>query len=258
MNIFFALIGAIAINLVMLVPAYYFKTDKLTDISYSLTFLIIAIFGFISSSMNASTTVLFVMLTMWALRLGIFLFMRISRAGKDRRFDGVRENFITFARFWLLQGLTVWLVLLPSLMFFDKATPKPCLASYIGFTLWLAGFLIELIADNQKYQFNNKNNGSQWINIGLWKYSRHPNYFGEILLWLGVYVYTACSLSMLQAVFAFISPLYIAVLLIFVSGIPILEKSADERFSTDPAYEAYKKRTSLLIPWFPKQNKQKF
>ncbi len=114
---------------------------------------------------------------------------------------------------------------------------------------WTVGLIIETIADVQKIQFkNNPANKGKWIESGIWRYSRHPNYFGEIVVWIGVYIVAATSLPFVQAAIGLISPLFIIVLLLFVSGIPILEKSADKRWGNDPAYKKYKKRTSLLIP----------
>ena len=118
-----------------------------------------------------------------------------------------------------------------------------------GCAVWLIGFLTEATADFQKFNFSSKpSNKNKWIEQGVWKYSRHPNYFGEILVWVGTYIIASQSLSAGYATLALISPLFITTLLLFVSGIPILEKSADKRWGNDKKYRSYKRATSILIP----------
>lgn len=245
---------ALGINLFIFVPAYLLKTDKLTDISYATTFVVVALYGFMTGGVTIPSLILFVMIFFWAIRLGGYLLTRIRKVGKDARFDGMRENFWRFAGFWLLQGLTVWAVLLPSVMFFEKNIKVFSPFAFLGVVIWLIGILIETFADLQKYRFiNNPKNKGRWIESGLWKYSRHPNYFGEILLWIGVYVYTVSGLDLVQSIIGVLSPLYLTLLLIFVSGIPLLERSAEQRWGEDKKYREYKKRTSSLIPLPPKK-----
>ncbi|MGB0757359.1 MAG: DUF1295 domain-containing protein [Patescibacteria group bacterium] len=244
---------ALGINMLMFIPAYIFRTDKLTDISYAITFVVLALYGFILSAGNIFTGILLAIISIWAARLGGYLLIRIRKTGKDKRFDTMRNNFWKFIRFWILQGFTVWAVLIPSILFFGNHPKQISSFAYIGIGAWMIGLLIEAFADIQKYRFiNDLNNKGKWIDTGLWKYSRHPNYFGEILLWVGVYVYTVFGLSTGQAVLGLIGPLYIACLIIFVSGIPLLEKAADKRWGSDQNYQQYKKRTSVLIPLPPK------
>lgn len=249
MNILIILfIISIAINLSMFIVAYIFKTDKLTDISYAVTFVVLSLFGLISSVASLPYIILAVMICIWAFRLGIYLLQRIRRIGKDQRFDDKREKFWPFLKFWLLQGATVWLVMLPSTLFFGNESGRITALSFIGIGLWITGLVIEAIADAQKYKFiNDIKNKGKWIEIGVWKYSRHPNYFGEILLWIGIYIFTLSGLNTLQSAIGLLSPLYISLLLLFVSGIPLLEKSADKKWGTDKKYQVYKKQTSVLI-----------
>jgi len=123
----------------------------------------------------------------------------------------------------------------------------------IGVAVWAIGLVCETIADLQKMAFSNDPaNKDKWIDTGIWHYSRHPNYFGEILVWVGVYLYTLASLPLLPAVIGLVSPAFIIILLLFISGIPILEKSADKRWGSESKYQAYKKRTSILIPFASK------
>ena len=249
MNIFHALIISIAINMLLFLPAYFFKTDKLTDVSYSLTFVVLALLAISTGGVTASSLILLLMILIWAARLGSYLFLRIKKIGKDKRFDDMRGNFWSFGRFWLFQALTVWLVLLPSLMFFDRGVSEVSIFTFLGVAIWLAGFLIEAVADYQKYIFkNDPTNKEKWIESGLWKYSRHPNYFGEILVWLGIYTFTLSGLTIGQSFFGLLSPIYIAYILTFVSGVPLLEKAADRRWGDNQDYQDYKKRTSPIFP----------
>jgi steroid 5-alpha reductase family enzyme len=248
MEIFYYLIISVLFNLIMFVFAFKFKTDKLTDISYALSFIFLAVLGFCLNDKSLFKLVLLTMVLLWAFRIGFFLFIRINKNKKDKRFDGIRENFFSFLKFWVLQGVSVWVILIPSILFFISKGSF----SYLmigGFIVWACGLLIETVSDIQKYNFN-KSNPGKFISIGLWKYSRHPNYFGEILCWVGIYIYVFSSLSVIGKFSSLISPLFISVLLIFVSGIPLLEKYSDKKWGKNKEYVEYKKRTSVLIPWF--------
>jgi steroid 5-alpha reductase family enzyme len=245
------LMAALGINLVMFIPGYLFKTDKLTDLSYALTFIILTLFSLMLNEISTFKLILSAMILIWALRLGIFLFIRIRRIKYDKRFDGIRESFSKFLRFWVLQGLAVWIILIPT-FFFMNSTSK--YVSWIGFIIWILGLAIESIADIQKYIFSqHRKNKDKFINIGLWKYSRHPNYFGEILCWAGIYLFTFFSLSTFQQIIALASPLFIIILLLFVTGLPPLEKSADSKWGKQQDYREYKRKTSILILWIPKR-----
>jgi steroid 5-alpha reductase family enzyme len=232
-----SLLFSLGFNLVMFLFAFTFKTDKLTDLSYSLTFIFLALYILLTQSLSDGYLILLGMVFLWALRLGSFLTKRIHRQGKDDRFDGMRESFFRFLGFWVLQAITVWIVLIPVFLF-DH------IVSWFGLIIWVVGMCIESIADFQKYIFkNNTKNHQKFIKSGLWKYSRHPNYFGEILCWVGVYVFSSVWL------WGLISPLFIAFLLIFVSGIPLLEEKAQRNWGMKKSYIKYKQETSLLIPW---------
>ncbi|GAB4158148.1 MAG: DUF1295 domain-containing protein [Candidatus Dojkabacteria bacterium] len=240
---------AIGFNLLLFLPAYLLKTDKLTDLSYSLTFILLALYGAYINKFDANYLPVTLLVLIWAIRLGSYLLIRISKTGKDKRFDQMRENFWDFGKFWLLQGVTVWIVMLPCLLFFKSQAPTFNWVSTIGLIIWILGISIEAIADWQKFQFkNNPQNEGKWIASGLWKYSRHPNYLGEILLWLGVYLFVVPSLTGATILWGLIGPLYITLLLCFVSGIPLLEKSADKRWGNLSEYIKYKKETGVLFP----------
>jgi len=243
-----ALVVSLAINLSMFLVAFWRKSDKLTDISYAATFATIAIWSFITSSREWYHAVLMALVVLWAIRLGGFLLYRVIKKGKDARFDGMRESFTKFGKFWLAQAITVWVMMIPSVFAFN-ATPAHNWLVFIGVAVWAIGLLCETTADFQKLAFsNNPANKDKWIDTGIWHYSRHPNYFGEILIWVGIYLYTLASLPLLPAIIGLVSPGFIIILLLFISGIPILEKSADKRWGSNPKYRAYKKQTSILIP----------
>lgn len=249
MDLLTALGISVGVNILMFIPAYLFKTDKLTDISYAATFVLVSLYGLAVGGITGPKLVLFTLISLWALRLGSYLLIRIRKMGKDSRFDDMRDKFWSFAKFWLLQGVTVWAVLVPSILSLNNEIVHTPTYMYIGVAVWLFGLVVEAIADLQKYKFiNNPTNKGRWIESGLWKYSRHPNYFGEILVWVGVYLFTLSSLVGWNALIGLVGPLYIAILIIFVSGIPLLEKSADKRWGDNPEYREYKKRTSQLIP----------
>ena len=252
MTLFLYLGISLAIQITLFIPAFLFKTDKLTDLSYSLSFAALAVTGALFSSRGLLDLLGCALVLVWSARLGIFLFTRILKMKKDRRFDGIRENVLKFGSFWFIQGITVWLVLLPYFLMVNSKSLFT-VVSGSGLVIWTAGLVMEAVADLQKQRFRRKaENKGRWIETGLWKVSRHPNYFGEILCWIGFYLYAAPSLDPAGRLLALLSPLTISTLLLFFSGIPPLEKKADLRWGKDEAYQAYKKRTSLLIPWRPK------
>jgi steroid 5-alpha reductase family enzyme len=247
--ILYALLVSIGINLVMFVPAFLLKTDKITDISYAVTFAAVAIAGFARSTQLSLHKLILVLTLAWSLRLGTFLFIRINKIGKDVRFDGMREKFFAFLRFWLLQGATVFVVMLAPVLGFMQNNVHVGVYAIIGSTIFILGLLIEAIADMQKFKFNSdsKNKGT-WIDTGIWRMSRHPNYLGEMMVWTGMYVVVFSSLSGGNMLWALLSPLYIITLLLFVSGVPLLEKSADKKWGSDKKYQAYKAKVPVVLP----------
>ncbi len=245
------LLISLGINIVLFIPAFIFKTDKITDLSYSLSFIAVAVIGLFFSDHSIFRFILALMVVVWGLRLGIFLFIRIRKMNKDKRFDGVRENFIKFLRFWLLQAVAVWVILIPAIFFLLSGSSE---VFWAGLGVWAFGLIIEAAADIEKYMFRqDEKNKGRFINTGLWRYSRHPNYFGEILCWAGIYVFVFPALTGTQKLYSLASPLFITILLLFVTGIPPLEKRADEKWGNEKDYQEYKRKTSILIPWFPRR-----
>ena len=244
---------ALAVNGAFFAFAAARRTDVVTDLSYSLTFALLAVVLLFAGAAEPVQLVASLLVLVWAARLGIYLFRRIMRTKVDHRFDGMRDQPLRFARFWLLQAITVAVVMLPVSYLLDQDDPPGIGAwSIAGAAVWLVGLLIEAVADAQKAAFRAKEeNRGRFVASGLWRYSRHPNYFGEILVWWGLFLYVVPALH--GAAFAVvIGPVFITLLLLFVSGIPLLEKSADEKYGSDAAYRDYKRRTSILVPLPPR------
>ena len=240
---------SIGFNLLMFIPAYLYKTDKLTDISYSLTFLAIATYVLFKEEFYIEKLVVFAMIAIWAIRLGGYLLNRIHKMGRDKRFDEMRSKFWSFFGFWLLQGISVFIISIPSAFFLLSKDVSFTSISFFGIFIWAAGLLIEAFADNQKFQFKLKEaNANKWPEHGLWKYSRHPNYLGEILVWIGLFITSFQALSQNQAIIGLISPLFIIILLLFISGIPLLEQKHQEKWGNSLAYQTYKKTTGKVVP----------
>ncbi|MGV8140985.1 MAG: DUF1295 domain-containing protein [Candidatus Woesearchaeota archaeon] len=239
------------IQVLFFIFAAAFKTDKVTDLAYGLTFVVIAWFLLIKNGMfDLAKIVLTAMVTIWGLRLAGYLFYRILKIGRDKRFDGIRENFWKFAGFWTVQTVVIFMVLLSTIIFLENDISEFGMYSIAGLAIWIVGFIIEAVSDQQKFSFiNNPKNKGKWIDKGLWYYSRHPNYFGEILCWVGIFIYTIPILNGWEWA-GILSPLSIIATLLFFSGIPTVEKAADAKFGKEKGYIKYRDTTSVLIPWF--------
>lgn len=254
-----SLLFSLIINLSFFLVALIFRTDKVTDLSYSLSFAFLAPVLLFASGSGYSLIQLLLAgaIFLWAFRLGYYLLMRILITKTDDRFDDKRNNPANLIKFWLLQTIAVWLIMMPSTLFLTSREVKlPSIVVLSGFILFLIGFAFEAISDYQKFTFkrNGKNKG-RWMDRGLWKFSRHPNYFGEILLWWGLFLVAIPSLSG-WALLTIIGPIFITLLLLFISGIPLLEKSSDKKYGDDPDYRSYRDSTSLLIP-LPKKKERR-
>jgi steroid 5-alpha reductase family enzyme len=235
-------------NFLMFVIAYIRQTDTLTDISYSLTFLALALYLFIQSDRSLNKAIVMFCVVIWSLRLGSYLLMRIRRMMFDKRFDNLRSSFWKFGGFWLIQAITVFVVMLNSIVYSQAKSSGKILYMAPGLIIFAVGLALEAVADYQKNKFVvDPRNKGKWIESGVWGYSRHPNYLGEMLVWVGLYAATFSNLTGSHRLFAALSPLYIIGLLMFVSGVPIIEKSADKKWGSDPGYQKYKKKVPKML-----------
>jgi steroid 5-alpha reductase family enzyme len=241
---------AFLIQWLVFIPAYLLQTEKFFDLTGSITYIsVIAIAVLFSKGVDARSILLAALVIIWAIRLGSFLFGRIKKAGKDDRFDELKPSFIRFLNVWTIQGLWVTFTMAAALVAITTTARKELDAfAIVGLLVWIFGFAFEVIADSQKSRFNaNPDNKGKFIQTGLWSRSRHPNYFGEIVLWIGVALIALPVLQGWQWV-ALISPVFVTLLLTRVSGVPLLEKKADTKWGGQENYETYKKNTPVLIP----------
>ena len=244
-------VWAFVLNWLAFIPAYIKQTEKFFDLMGSITYITTMLLAFFLNpeARDIRSILMMGVVMVWALRLGAFLFTRIQHEGKDGRFDEIKPSFIRFFHAWNLQGLWVTLTVIAASMTMTSITHKPLgVWGILGGLIWLFGFMIEVIADNQKTAFRkNPANKGKFINTGVWSRSRHPNYFGEITLWLGVMLIAVPVLQSWQWV-ALISPIFVTLLITRVSGVPMLEARADEKWGGQEDYEEYKKNTPVLIP----------
>jgi len=245
---------ALAVNGAFFAVAAVRRTDVVTDLSYSLTFAVLAIVLVFTGARDAVQLAAALFVLVWAVRLGGYLFRRILRMKVDHRFDGMRDQPLRFARFWLLQAITVAVVMLPVSYLLDQEDPPGFGAwSAVGAAVFVVGLVVEAVADAQKASFRaREENRGRFVTSGLWRYSRHPNYFGEMLVWWGLFAYVVPVLHG-ASYLVVVGPVFITLLLLFVSGIPLLERSADQKYGDDPSYRDYKRRTSLVIPLPPRR-----
>lgn len=246
---------AFVVNWIAFVPSFLNHTEKFFDLTGAFTYITVMIAALVlSQELDARAWLVAGMVIVWASRLGTFLFRRIHKAGRDGRFDEMKYDFLQFLMTWTIQGLWVSMTASAAVAIVTAADRVEFgVAGTIGLSVWLVGFLIEVLADWQKSKFKDDTaNSGRFITTGLWSWSQHPNYFGEIVLWMGVAVMSVPVLSGWRW-FVLISPIFVFVLLTKISGIPILRRRADERWGNDPEYKAYLERTSKLIPLPPKR-----
>jgi steroid 5-alpha reductase family enzyme len=242
---------AFAIQWLAFVPAWLLQSEAFYDLTGSLTYISVTVLAVaLAPAVDGRSVLLLAFVVIWAGRLGTYLFRRIRRAGKDERFDEIKKSLPRFLIAWTVQGLWVSLTLAAALAAITTTERKDLgVVALIGALIWAAGFAVEAAADFQKSRFkSDPANKGRFIDTGLWSWSRHPNYFGEIVLWIGVAIVALPVLQGWQWV-TLISPAFVAVLLIRISGIPPLERRADEKWGGQEDYEAYKARTPVLVPW---------
>lgn len=247
------------IHWIMFIPSYVFQTEKFYDLTGSLTYITILIFVvyikqlLVHSVLDLRSILILSCIIIWTVRLGSFLFWRVLKDGEDKRFRTILPSFSQLFMTWTLSAAWVFIQLIAALVALTslEATKVPFgIIGYIGLGLWIFGFIFQVVADYQKTRFksNSKNEGN-FINEGLWTISRHPNYFGEIVLWTGIAIMALPVMSGLQY-FSLISPVFGFLLIYFVSGVRLLENKADKKWGNDLSYQDYKKNTPVFFPNF--------
>ncbi len=228
------------------------KRNDIADIAWGVGFILIAVFLIKEKrpSITDIEIVVYSLVVIWGLRLSLYLLSRTFRKQEDFRYRKWREAWgrwvylRSFFQVYLLQGGLMMVISAPMFVVFSGEEGDLAPICYVGIMLWTTGFFFEVVGDWQKSQFKKTAKVGDVLQTGLWKYSRHPNYFGEILIWWGIFLVT---LPVEGGVWGLISPVLITWLLIRVSGISMLEK----KYEGNSVYDEYKRRTSSLIPWVP-------
>lgn len=248
------IVVAFVMQWLFFIPAFIYQTEKFYDLAGMITYLTVTVSALLlGANAGARAWLVATLVTAWTLRLGLFLFRRVLSSGKDSRFDEIKPSFPRFLMTWTLQGLWVSFTLSAALVVLTSQN-QISLDAYalVGFLVWALGYGIEVVADAQKSRFRAEPaNEGKFISSGLWGWSRHPNYFGEILLWVGIAIIALPVLRGWQWV-ALISPVFVFLLLTRISGVPILEKRADEKWGGQKEYEEYKAKTPVLLPLPPR------
>ena len=247
-----AVLLAFFIQWVAFVPAFLFQTEKFYDLTGSITYLTVMWFVYITSNhisgLNISNLIVVLLISIWAIRLGTFLFRRIHKDGEDKRFRTIKTSASQFFMTWTLQGMWVSICSMCAITAISSSDGIiPNNLFYIGFALFIIGFSIEIIADRQKTAFRSiEENKDKFITSGLWSKSQHPNYFGEILLWSAIAVMSFSSLSGTQYL-TMISPVFTYVLLVYISGVRMLDDMGNKKWGHLEEYRSYKKNTPMLF-----------
>ena len=254
----FALCALLAylINWLVYIPSNIAKTEHYFDLTGSITYVLVTWTALaLSDGLDARAWIAGAMVTVWAARLGSFLFRRVRRDGRDGRFDEIKVDPLRFLMTWTLQGLWVLLTVACALAIITSLDRRSLeWLGIVGIVVWLIGFTIEVVADNQKSTFKkDSSNSGRFITTGLWAWSRHPNYFGEITLWVGMALLAVPILSGWRWVLL-ISPVFVWVLLTRISGLPMLERRAEERWGEEQAYVEYTQNTPVLLPRPPRRS----
>lgn len=247
----YVILADLAIQWSLSIPAIIFKTEKFYDLSGAMTTAALTwmtLKGAKSGSKPSSRQIInSSMITIWAVRLSTFLFSRIMKDGKDRRFNKARTKPAMMFLFWTIQALWIFLDGLPAFILNSREDTEPTTnLDWIGRALFLFGFVFQVIADEQKTAFRSRNH-NKFITSGLWNLCQHPNYFGEICIWFGIWLSHVSALKGEEHI-AILSPLFTTFLLNFVSGIPLLQKHAKKKWGDNRQFQEYQKTTPLLIP----------
>jgi len=263
-----------AIQFACFAVAAALQTEMFYDFSGSLTYVLCVLLSLRRGSAGPRQKVNSMLVVAWATRLGSFLLWRIIRDGQDRRFNGVRNRPSRFFVFWAIQAFWVLVTALPVYTLNSKKSaqggqnevkplqtaaekeealpPAPARSlgwrDGVGWALWVVGFVTQTAADHQKTRFKaDPQNDGRWINVGLWRLAQHPNYFGEMCMWWGIFLSCSAELRGIELATG-ISPLFVAYLLTRVSGVPPLRRAGLRRWGHLPEYREYLKTTPLIVP----------
>lgn len=251
----FAVALTFIIQWIVFIPSFLNKTEHFFDLTGSLTFIsVVLITLMLIPEIYVRDIVIALLVVIWATRLGSFLFLRVRKDGGDGRFTIMKTKFWWFLMTWNIQGMWVFLSLAAGLAAMTSAEKVEAdIFLIVGLIVWVLGFSIEVISDGQKSKFRSKTeNKDKFITSGIWSWSRHPNYFGEILLWCGI---TIIALPVLQGwqFITLISPIFIIILLTQISGVRLLELRGKKKWGENEEYRKYLRNTSVLIPLPPKK-----
>ena len=241
------------LQIIGFIPSFYLKSEKYYDLFGGITFassiILISFLRFKKiTDLNIREIILAISVLFWTIRLSFFLFQRVKRVGKDERFDSYKFSFSKFLLAWMTQGLWVFICLLPVLIVFSTPTNPELLYLTFGGLIYFLGLVIEIIADYQKTNHNKKNEKERkFISSGLWSKSRHPNYFGEFLIWTGITIICFPVFSGFKYL-GLMTPIFIYLLLNYISGVNLLEERAKEKWGNNPEYIKYLKTTPKFFP----------
>lgn len=258
MNIFLSsAIVILSYFLIFFIVGQKIKNNSIVDIGWGIGYIVLIAFHMLTvPTVSLSAFVISILVVIWGLRLSYHIARRNLGKGEDIRYEqmrakwGRKQALNAFFKVYMLQALFMYIIATPIMISFASGDSIFRNTIYIGLAIWFIGFLFESVADMQlkKFKENPKNKG-KLLKTGLWKYSRHPNYFGETMMWWGIFF---ISLSSFNGIMAIWSPILITYLLVFVSGIPMLE----EKYKNNEEFIEYAERTSMFFPLPPQKIKK--
>ncbi len=239
-----------AIQIIVFIPSFIFRTEHYYDLTGGITYISTVVMALILKNsyqgIDLISLLLGSMVIIWATRLSSFLFLRVKKSGEDVRFKKIKHSFSWFLMTFMLQGMWVFMCIFPALIVISSFNSEINNYAIVGSIVWLFGFLFEIIADNQKSNFNKFNKG-EFISSGLWSITRHPNYFGEFILWLGITIASLGYIDNYKYVLL-LTPIFVYLLLTRVSGVNLLEDIGEKRWGNSKEYQKYKEKTPLFFP----------
>ena len=239
-----------AIQIIVFIPSFIIRTEHYYDLTGGITYISTVVMALILKNsyqgIDLISLLLGSMVIIWATRLSSFLFLRVKKSGEDVRFKKIKHSFSWFLMTFMLQGMWVFMCIFPALIVISSFNSEINNYAIVGSIVWLFGFLFEIIADNQKSNFNKFNKG-EFISNGLWSITRHPNYFGEFILWLGITIASLGYIDNYKYVLL-LTPIFVYLLLTRVSGVNLLEEIGEKRWGNSKEYQKYKEKTPLFFP----------